>query len=53
MAAEITKRLREGRPAEKEQAPPFRDLYRQYIKNKHLKSTTEAGYRVEIGGKGT
>ena len=50
MAPEIMKRLREGKPADEEQAPTLRDLYHQYIKNKHLKSTTEAGYRAHIGG---
>lgn len=50
-APELMKRLKEGRPAAEERPPTLRDLYHQYLKNKNLKSTTEAGYRVHIGGK--
>ena len=49
-APEIIKRLREGKPAEEESVPTLRDLYHQYLKNKNLRSNTEAGYRAHIGG---
>ena len=49
-APEIMKRLREGKPTEDEAPPTLRELYLLYLKNKNLKSSTEAGYRVHVGG---
>lgn len=52
-APEIMKRLREGKTGREEKIPTLRDLYHDYLAHKHLKSTTEAGYRIHIGGKGS
>lgn len=45
-APEIMKRLREGRPAVDEAIPTLGELYQRYIKDKGLKDTTAAAYKV-------
>jgi integrase len=51
-AGERLKALREGKPTQKVKPPTLRELYRQYVSDKKLKSTTAAAYKIYFENEG-